>query len=529
MLDRNNNALAISILRPSVAINPRTFQPRRNTLKKIARILAIPVKRIKASSQKSGYFAWLKRRVSFSQADRLEKLNIRGLHFVLEPHRYYPLGPNASNLLGFVGTDHKGLLGLEYTLNSTLRPPVAQLKGQRDARGSPVMIKSGQNEDAFSGRDITLTIDSTIQEIAAEALEKWVKKSEAKSGFAIVSDPHNGNLLAVANYPSFDPNDGKSLAIDATRNRAFADLFEPGSVIKPFIVALALENKITTPSSQHNCEESGRYTVDKNLVIHDDHPIATATTEEILTRSSNICIYKLAAQLGAKKVHAGLNRFGFTSKKQPKVTPSQAVGSMQDPEQWSPIRFSNISFGQGLLASGIEIVRAYNAIANGGRVVRTNMFRQLQPDGSESNKLKQQVISPETAKEIRAMLTATVTSGSGRNAQLSQYSSAGKTGTTEKFDTEAGRYSKSKRIAGFAGFAPSEDPYITVYINIDEPAKKPYYGGKWAAPAFADIAESTLRYLNVTPKHDIEPTRSPPPRSAGMETASAQSEKPVFR
>jgi cell division protein FtsI (penicillin-binding protein 3) len=407
--------------------------------------------------------------------------------------------------------DNKGLLGLEFQYERDLRGQGMRLTPSRDAHGQTIFSDASTVLPDKPGHNLHLTIDRVIQEIAEDALNEGARAAKAKRAFAIVSDPHTGRLLAVANYPSFDANVGRELKLARTRNYAMLDTFEPGSIMKSFVVAAALAKGKTTAHERHNCEK-GVYRAG-GTVFRDDHPADFLTTTETLIRSSNICTYKIAERMGRNALYELLINYGFGGGLGAGTGfPGTAVGRLSKPDTWKPIRFANIAFGQGLAATGLEVVQAYGAIANGGNLMRPTLVDRVESaDGvvlsTNSPEVLRRVTGPDVAKSIRQMLAKVVTDprGTGSKAATTQWTTAGKTGTSEKVDSKTKRYSEDLRIASFVGFAPVNDPFLVVYVYIDEPAARPAYGGLWAAPVFSKIVERSLRYLNVAP--DIVPQK----------------------
>jgi cell division protein FtsI (penicillin-binding protein 3) len=508
IFDRKGIPLSLSISKPSIAVNPKIFSPNTGNLLNLVRYLNISEKKILDILRKKKYFSWLKRQVSYETADLVKNLHLNGVYFILEPQRFYPHNHILSNLIGYAGLDHDGLFGMEFYFDRILKPNILDLNHDKDARGRPLITPGVDVNPDIVGKNIYLTIDLVIQEIAEEALEKGIKNAKAKSGFVVVSDPHSGKILAVSNYPNFNPNHPDGIEQEKTKNFAFSFLFEPASVIKPIVLALALEKNQIKKDTMHNCE-NGKYFIDKKNAIHDEHPKSFLTTEEILIYSSNICTYKVAQLLGKKRLYDGLKSFGFSAHSNNSYLPGFLPGKIEIWSKWSNMRFANIAFGQGFFASGLEVVSAYNVLVNGGYYFPPQIIEKISKSDEQivyraSSFSQNQIISPETSKIIRESLTHVVDIGTGKNAKLESYSSGGKTGTSQKFDNETKKYSLNKRTASFVGFAPSKDPHLTVYIVIDEPFNKPYYGGTWAAPVFAEIAEKTLKYLNVvSDKEDL--------------------------
>lgn len=501
--DRRYVPLAISIKTPSLAINPKLFDPTDEEERILSKTLGIQIQKIRETEKKKNYFAWLKRKISPDIFDQVMKLDIAGLYSLMEPFRFYPQGTNAAHLIGFVGTDDNGLLGLERIYDKKLKGTPGESFRLRDAKGHQIFLNADSALPQTSGYNLILTIDSVIQEIAEKALEKWVQESKAKGGFAVVADPHTGRILALANQPGFDPNEPQQIKIQNTNNAAMTSLFEPGSIMKSFTLSAALEQGLTSESEVFNCEK-GRFQVDEKSYIHDDHPKEMLTTSEILMHSSNIGTFKIAKRLGKKGLYNALHNFGFGSQEALIEFPGATGGQLSKPDKWEPIRFANISFGQGLLVTGLEVVAAYSVFANGGNLVRPHVIERIENEEGHilytSEQIdKKKILSPKTVNILRRMLERVVNEGGAGLAKTSSYTTAGKTGTAEKIDPQTHRYGPTMRIANFVGFSPVNDPHILVYIVIDEPQEKPYYGGRWAAPAFSEVVSKTLKYLNVAP------------------------------
>lgn len=500
--DRRGEPLAMSIRMPSLFVNPRVFQVSRREAQKLGALLDMSPEKVSEISEKKSYFSWLKRKVPKDVAARVAELKIKGLHQVMEPSRFYPSGGAAAHVIGSVGIDNSGLMGMEKQFDRVLRGQTVRVDESRDARGRTIFLQSANAAPEKSGQNLHLTLDKAVQEIAEHALEKGVRQARAKSGFAIVSDPHTGRIMALANYPVFDPNNQKSLDLSATRNHALSDVFEPGSVVKPFVVASALANNKVTMDEVFDCD-NGVYR-EPGLRIRDSHPSKTLTVEDVLVESSNICTYKIAQRLGPERLHQTFLDFGLGTPASLLEFPGKAVGRLTPWQNWKTVRFANISFGQGFITTGLEIIRAFGALANGGNLMEPYLVDRIESaDGevhfSHAASVVRRVIEPEVARKMRMALRSVVDRGSGSRAQMAAYSAGGKTGTTEKVDPRTRAYAADLRLASFAGFAPVEDPHLVIYVVVDEPGVKPYYGGVWAAPVFKEIAENTLRYLNVAP------------------------------
>lgn len=502
IFDRRGDPLAISIHRPSIAVNPRAFDPGQTDIRRLARILKMSPRKVERIATRKSYFAWLARHLDSRVADEVMNLGLTGLVQIREPARFYPAGGAAAHLLGFTGMDNGGLAGLERQYDRDLKGQAFKITATKDAHGQFIFNETQGAAPEKSGNNIYLTIDRVIQEIAEDELEAGLKRAHAKQGFVIVSDPHTGRILAVANGPSFDPNGTRDVASGRMRNHAFVDVYEPGSVTKTFIIAAALDKKKTTADEQHDCEK-GVLAIGRHR-IHDDHPADHLTTGETLIHSSNICAFKIAMKLGKEGTFNALKMFGITTRDSSLGFPGEVHGYLTKPDKWAQVAFSNIAFGQGFLTTGLEVTQAMGAIANGGRLMKPTLIEKVVSSeglvvSTAPSQAPNQVISPSTARTMRGFLERVVVEGTGSNAATALYTTAGKTGTAQKVDPGIRGYDKDKRIASFIGFAPVQDPHLVIYVVVDEPHEKPYYGGTWAAPIFSAVAERTLKYLNVAP------------------------------
>lgn len=504
--DRRGEPLAISIRRPSFYVNPRAFDPSPAQTKKLSAALNIPSKKIRSLAKRKNYFAWLARKVERQNADAVNRLEIEGLYEISEPARYYPNGRELTHLLGNVGIDNNGLSGLEYGYDKTLMGEKLSTYRNKDARGKLIYQDSLLALPEKTGRNIVLTIDSAIQDIAQKAMVKGLENAQAKSGFAIVSDPHTGRILAIANATRVHSKD-VSIEVQDARNYALSNVYEPGSVVKPLLIAKALEAGVVSLDEVHNTY-NGVYREDK-WKIHDDHPEPSMTTTEVVTKSSNIGTYNIMKRMGTEAVHQAYMDFGFTSSEQMLDFPGQMRGRIDAAKSWKGNRFATICFGQGMTVAALELVQAFSSIANGGSLMKPYLIDHIEsPEGvmieSGSSEVLRRVLKPEFASRARSLLQETVESGTGRFAKLTEYTSAGKTGTSQKVDPQTRRYSDTMRTASFIGFAPATDPHLTIYVVVDEPGKRPGTGGLWAAPIFREIAEASLRYLNVAPDKIVQ-------------------------
>lgn len=513
IFDQRGEALAISVRRPSLAINPHQFHPTAAEISRLAHLLKIPAAKIRQLAKRKGYFVWIARQQDPKVVEQVLKLGLSGILQLTEPARFYPAGNAAAHLLGFISLDNTGLAGIERQLDKELRGQPFKVTASKDARGNFIFSETAGAMPEKMGNSVYLTIDKVVQEIAEDELAAGVKAAGAVRGFAIVSDPHTGRILALANYPTFDPNSSRSASVRDTRNSALVDTFEPGSIVKPFIIGTAIERKITKPQEMHDCDggslEIGRH------IIHDTHGAEALSTADTLIRSSNICTYKIAAKMGRQATHEALINFGIGARSSLIGFPGEVGGRLSAWQQWANIRFANVAFGHGFLTTGLEMVQAMGALANGGHLMQPALIgRVVSSDGlvvrSTPTMAVRAVVSPATARVMRELLQLVVTDphGTGRKAMSPLYTTAGKTGTAQKVDPGLHGYAKGKYIASFVGFAPVADPHLVIYVMIDEPGEKHYYGGDAAAPVFAHLAERSLKYLNVAP--DIQVTNDRP-------------------
>lgn len=536
VLDRNGHPLAISLKKPSVAINPRVFAPSPQQLRKLSEILDVPRDKIKDISAKTAYFAWVKRKIDLSTAQKVEALSLKGLYLVNEATRLYPLQSLAAHVIGAVGSENQGLMGLERQFQSILAAKTSAVSPSKDARGRTILYSTDMAAPDLPGHTIQISLDHAIQEITEDALMRGVVAAKAKSGFAIVTDPHTGKILALANYPTFDPNQIAAAKPEHTRNFALLDSFEPGSVMKPFVIAAAVDRHKTSINELHNCE-NGVYKAG-GVVFRDDHPASSLTTAETLIRSSNICTFKIANRIGKQGLFDALYSFGFSGGLGLGETfPPTVKGNVSKPTSWKPIRFANVAFGQGMTVNGLEIAMAYGVLANGGNLMRPILVdRIISPSGeivyAATPEATAHVVSLKTATEMRKILARVVTDprGTASRAETPDYTTGGKTGTAEKVDPAIKAYSPDKRISSFAGFAPVTDPYLVIYVMIDEPAVRPAYGGLLAGPVFSEIAQRSLRYLNVAPDKNAlsvgKVSINPPAKRVTTKKESAHGKKP---
>lgn len=509
ILDRHGEPLAVTRDVDSIFADPSAFEAGRardSAAAALARALGMEKRKVlEKLSQPDKRFVWLRRKVDEETAGRVRALAIDGVELVKEPKRFYPQRELAGHVLGFVGED-AGQEGLERELDPVLRGRAAQVQATRDARGTMVLEHGAPDLEDLTGATVTLTLDSRIQLAAERELAKAVRASGAQGGWAVVLDVQSGAVLALASNPAFDANKpGRDPIL--WRNRPVQDQLEPGSTIKSFVLARALEEGVLAADERLFCE-NGLW-AHAGRKIHDTHPVGWADPATILRESSNICAAKIGEKLGKEKLIAGLRLFGFGERTSVGL-PGEARGALADPRRMSQIALSTTSFGQGMSATGLQTAAAMAAIANGGALLKPYLVQKVAVPGGAvlqqgSREEVRRVLRPETARTVAAMLEEVVQKGTGTRAALAEYRAAGKTGTAQKVDPVRGGYS-DKRLASFLGFAPADDPRVSILVVIDEPEGKgtDVTGGTVAAPAWGAIARESLRQLGVMPDETRE-------------------------
>jgi len=498
--DTKMTEMAVSIDVTSIAAHPPQVVDVRTTAKSLAALLKMDMKGLRSKLTSKKKFVWIKRHVTPKEARGVRDLNIAGLAFIPEHKRFYPNKTLAAQLLGFTNVDDNGLEGIEFYYDNYLKGKSGSFTVLRDALGRGFDAEEKELPN-YSGNNLILTIDRTIQYIAEKTLEETVTKFSAKSGMAIVMVPKTGALLAVAHYPFFNPNTFTDYNRERWRNRSITDPFEPGSTMKIFSAAAAIESGSSSPNSIFYCE-NGAYKIGKDTV-HDTHPHGWLTLQQIITVSSNIGAVKVSEITGPESLYKTLRDFGFGIKTGIEC-PGETSGSLAPYKRWTKIDAGTIAFGQGISVSALQLAVATSAIANDGILMKPYIVQAVTDQNGRlietfGPRKTRRAISPTTARTItQFMQTVTAAGGTGTNAALEGYSATGKTGTAQKID-EKGKYTKGKYTALFVGFAPADNPQVTILVVVDEPRGE-YYGGIVSAPAFKKIAHKTLNYMNILPK-----------------------------
>jgi len=529
--DRKGAPLAVTQDVDSIFADPSAFATRKER-ETAATALARALRRDRADllrriSQENRRFVWIQRRADEAQAARAASLGIDGIELVKEPKRFYPQRELAGHLLGFVG-DEGGQEGLERELDPSLRGKGASLPALRDARGAVVLEQGAPDPAALAGASVSLSIDTAIQLAAERELARAVSLAHASGGFAVVVDVETGEVLALASNPAFDANKPGRDPM-RWRNRAVQDQLEPGSTIKSFVLAAAVDRGSISLTEPLYCE-NGVWAHNGHR-IHDTHKVQWATAVTVLSESSNICAAKIGETVGKEKLVAALRAFGFGERTGIGL-PGEGKGSLPDPARMPAIALDTISYGQGMSATGIQTAMAMAAIASGGILLEPILVKEIVgPDGTvlvhhERTEVRR-VVRAETAREMTAMLVEVVDKGTGGKARIAGVKVAGKTGTAQKVDPVRGGYGTG-RLASFLGFVPADAPKLTVLVAVDEP-EGDVFGGSVAAPAFAAIASEALRQIGLSPppREPVAARAKASIRPQGARTRSAAAAAPA--
>ncbi len=502
--DRNLREMAVTIDVTSIAVRPSRIEQPKRTAKALAKILKTDRRKILKKLKAKSPFVWVKRQANPKETAAVKALEIEGIEFVPERNRFYPNKTLASQALGFTGLDGYGLEGIEFAYDRYLRGTNSNQMVYKDALGK-VFDERQAAASLNTGHNIILTIDRAIQYIAENALEESVNKFSASSGMAIVMDPQTGAILAMAHVPLFNPNAYTEFNKELWRNRAITDPFEPGSTMKIFSAAAAIETGNIKAHDIFFCE-NGAYKIGRN-VVHDIKKHGWLSLQQIIKYSSNIGAVKVSEKLGRKRLYAMYRKFGFGAKTGID-SPGETAGSLAPYKRWTTVDTGAISFGYGVAVSALQLVTAAAAIANDGVLMKPYFVQAITDQNHEPLKQFQpqtirRVVSHYTARTVRAIMKTVITEGgTGVNAAVEGYTVCGKTGTARKLD-ESGTYSKSNYIASFIGFTPAEKPRLAILVVIDEP-QGAYYGGTVAAPVFRKIAREALNYLNIPPDSGVK-------------------------
>lgn len=509
IFDRNGEELALSVRVDSIYIEPPKITDPERAIGVLAKALSLSKASIQRKIKSKKSFLWIKRQVSARESETVRAADLAGVGFYKEHRRFYPNKEVAAHVLGFTGIDPNGLEGLELGYDSVILGQSGYLVVERDALGRGLGSGDKRIEGEQVGANLYLTLDRTIQYLAEKELAAGVKKVGAKGGSAVVLDPRTGKILAMANYPIYNPNAFAQSRAGERRDRAVCDTYEPGSTLKIFVMAAALNEGLVSPGQIIDCEK-GAYAVG-GRVIHDHHPYGKLTAAEVIKVSSNIGSAKIGKMLERNRLYRYLTDFGF-GRRTGIDLPGEVGGQLREPASWFEVDLAAISFGQGMTVTPLQLARAASAIANDGKLMAMPIVERIVNARGEvveerRPRVVRQVVSPAVARTVREMMTLVVDNGgTGTLAAVPGFRVAGKTGTAQKVDPVTGGYSVDKRVASFLGMVPAEAPQLLVLVEVDEPSEG-VYGGLVAAPIFARIAAQTLQYLKVPPTvPEVTPT-----------------------
>ena len=496
--DRHNNVLAASISGPSVYAAPREVKQPGVTARQIAKIFpSLSQSRLEQRLTSKAHFVWLKRQVSPEKASALEALKLPGIHIRKETRRIYLGGVMAGPTIGYAGIDEQGLGGLEHQYDDVLSAQPLRTSGTRDARGRTVSFEQAAHAGPPRGADLHLTLDMRLQHIAEKELAQQAEAIGARSGLVVIMDPYTGGILTLASYPFFNPNDYRNETQRSwRRNRAITDPVEPGSTFKIVAAAAALEEKTVELDEVFFCEK-GRMRRN-NRWLHDHKSFEYLTFPEVIENSSNICMAKVNERISSEQFYEYIRRFGFGEKSLIDL-PGEHPGGIRHPKDWSALSHDSLTMGQEITVTPVQLVTAFSALANGGWLLRPRLVDRVVKGDSEQTfkpERRRRILSQRTTNRLTSVLTGVVDRGTGAQAALDGYLVAGKSGTAQK--VENGRYSHSKVVVSFIGYAPAEAPRFVMLVMFDEPKKK-RWGGSAAAPVFRRIAEQALHHLQVPP------------------------------
>lgn len=497
--DRNNQVLASSVpVRAIWAIPEDVMEAPKDKLRQLAKLLDMNEKDLYSRLDSDRTFVYLKRQVEMDVVDKVVALGISGINTRKEYKRYYPEGEAMAHIVGFTNVEDKGIEGMELAYQKTLAGTPGSRRVIRDRLGRVVEDIEAIREP-HDGQDLALSIDSKLQYIAYSNLKAAVEANKAKAGGIVILDAKSGEILALANMPTYDPNKRAGLSGAQLRNRVLTDTFEPGSTLKPFSVALGLEKRIVTPNTMIDTSP-GRMTIG-TATIGDAHAAGVISVSQVIEKSSNVGTAKIALQMQPQEMWDLFTSVGFGQ--QPKISfPGAVAGRVRPYKSWRPIEQATMSYGHGISVSLLQIAHAYMIFARDGEIIPLTLQR------STDQPIAQRVISEKTAREMRSMLEmAAGPNGTAPQAQVPGYRVGGKTGTAYKL--ENGRYVK-KYVSSFVGFAPVSDPRIIVAVMIDEPTAGRHYGGSVAGPVFSSVVASSLRSLNVAPDSRVTNIIIPP-------------------
>jgi cell division protein FtsI (penicillin-binding protein 3) len=502
ILDARERVLAESVAAISIYADPQAINEQREVAKALANVagLAINARQIEQKLAGGGAFVWIARQLPVEMGEAVRRLRLPGIYFLDEHRRTYPRGTLAANVVGYSGVDGEGLAGVEHAFDARVRGRAGRVTLLRDARRGMYLVGGEGANRAIDGASVVLTIDSVVQFITERALTSAVEKYRATGGAAIVMNPTDGAVLAMASYPTFDPNRFRDFGPAAWRNRNVQDMYEPGSTFKIITASAALEEGLVTPSQMLDCGNGAIQVGNVEIHEHGGAQYSMLSFEDVMVHSSNVGTVRVGMSLGQDRFYDYIRKFGFGERTGIEL-PGETAGLLRRTARWTQVSNASISIGQEIGVTPLQIATAIAAVANGGmRVSPYVVDRVLDAEGNIVDKPERaapvRVISERTAAVLNEILKSVVRRGTGANAALAEHIVAGKTGTAQK--ATRGGYSPDRVVASFGGYVPADRPRLVVLVVIDEP-RGAQYGGEVAAPVFKDIAGATLRYLGVPP------------------------------
>jgi cell division protein FtsI (penicillin-binding protein 3) len=528
--DRNMHPLAMSVPVQSAFAVPSEVKDTAMAARLLSGVLAIPQDVLRQKLEDGGTFVWIQRKLPPEKAEAVKSLNLKGVYFQEENQRYYPKRDLAAHVLGFVDVDEKGLGGIEHEYDDVIRGKGEKIVVMADARQRWF---DGGEAQRDRGASVVLTLDEKVQYIAERELDAAIAKTHAVAGTVIVQDPNTGAILALANWPKFNPNAASDAPAESRMNRAVSAIYEPGSTFKLITLAAAFDQNLTRPDEVFDCENGSLVVGGRR--IHDHKAYGLLTVSDILANSSGVGAMKIALRLGAPKFYDYIRGFGFGSPTGVDL-PGESRGLLERLQHWVPSSIGAISMGQEVGVTPLQLATAVSAVANGGLLYKPHTVQrimrgeQILPlSGPASPAEPRRVIRPETAATMRHLMEGVILRGTGKAARLDGWTAGGKTGTAQKIDPSTGRYFRTNVIASFSGFAPINNPAVTILVSIDSPEGWPHGGGDVAAPVFKRIAEQVLAYLDVPRDVPLSPrlVQTAYRQSAGAESDSLDDLAPV--
>jgi cell division protein FtsI (penicillin-binding protein 3) len=496
--DRNMHPLAMSVPVQSAFAVPAELKDRAMAARLLSGVLGMPAEDIREKMDSGSPFVWIKRKLPPQKSEAVGSLNLKGVYLQEENQRYYPKRDLGAHVLGFVNVDEKGLGGIEDEYDNLIRGKEEKVVVMADAHQH---FFDGGEAKSDRGVNVVLTLDEKIQYIAERELAVAIQDTHAPAGTVIVQDPNTGAILALANWPKFNPNAAVDVPADRRENRAISQIYEPGSTFKLITLAAAFDQNLIRPDEVFNCE-NGSVTVAGHL-IHDHKKYGMLTVADILANSSDVGAIKIALRLGSPKFYDYIKAFGFGSPTGVDL-PRESRGLLNRLDHWGSYSIASVSMGQEVGVTPLQMITAVSSIANGGLLYKPHVVEEMKRgdtplplEGPSVIPDPKRVVRPETAATIRRLMEGVILHGTGKKARLDGWTVAGKTGTAQKIDPDTKKYSRTNVIASFTGFAPINNPAVTILVSLDSPGGYPHGGGDVAAPVFKRIAEQVLPYLDV--------------------------------